>query len=48
MFFARKMSWLAFSGFKSDLALVMIFPAVLNVLSEATLVAQEHKYFLAR
>ena len=41
MFFARKMSWIAFSGFKSDLALVLIFPAVLDVLSEVTPVAQE-------
>ena len=43
-FLAKKISWFAFSGFKRDLLLVMMLPAVLNVLSEATLVAHEHRY----
>ena len=44
---AKKISWFAFSGFKRDLLLVMMLPAVLNVLSEATLVADEHRYSFA-
>ena len=43
----KKISWFAFSGFKRDLLLVMMLPAVLNVLSEATLVVHEHRYSFA-
>lgn len=43
----RNTSMLTFSGLRQHLTGVTILPAVLNILSEAVLVAQMHMYFLA-
>ena len=47
MFLATKNSWLTFWGSRRPRERLAMCPAVLNTLSEGTLVPQMHRYFLA-